>query len=349
MRILIIGSTNMDNGEKVKPEFSQACKELGAALARERFEFVIGSSNVDTADRYVLEGAATAPGTHRVWIYRPDKGDTPELPTCDPAVAKFEVFYKRLRGPWAAGRLPQLQVADVVLLIGGGRGTAQVGYAAMALGKPTVSIGGFKGAAEELWPFLEPFYQRVGRLNDEIGNLREKWKPDYADLVVRVARELVRKGAFRQRNTRVAILALVLNVLLFVSWVWFFVSPPFIWQGAIFALLAISAFLGTSLRVALRDVADPTEQKSIEVVIAELSAGLVLAFALAMLYLAGSFTFTGKFQPFTDQSKIDDYQRVAVGLTLIGVAGGWLLEKVAERLSHALGDPLGETESETGA
>jgi hypothetical protein len=242
-----------------------------------------------------------------------------------------------------------MQFADGALLVGGGRGTAQVGYVAMAMGKPAVAVASFHGAAEELWPLLEPFYQRAAKLRDEVPNLREKWKPEYASLVVRLFRELIRTDAFSQRSLRSPLLVLALNLLLFTVWVWFFVKPPLIWQASMFGLLAVSAFLGTSLRTALRTVVDPSEEKSNEVVIAELSAGLVLAFSLAMLYLAGSFTFTGKFQPFSEKPPIDDYQRVAVGMTLIGIAGGWLLERVAERLTRALGDPLGGSIDKGGA
>jgi hypothetical protein len=339
MKVLIVGSLNYPEGKQLANEFIEACHAIGAQLALAGAEFVVGSSNPGTADRYVLEGAATVPGTHRVWIFRPDDGDTPELPAGD-AKTKFVRYHKRIRGPWAAGRLPQMESADAVVLIGGARGTTQVAYAAIALGKPAVSIGSFHGAAEELWDQLESFYLRAGRIRDEIGNLREKWQPEYAELVVRALTVLVRRGAFRRSDPRAALLILILNVLLFAAWVWLFVNPRFPLQAAIFALLAVAAFLGTSLRVALRAVIDPSEQKTTDVVLAELSAGLVLAFGLAMLYLAGSFTFTGKFQPFSSPSPDDDYRRVAVGMTIIGIAGGWLLERVAERLSRSIGSRL---------
>jgi hypothetical protein len=343
MKVLIVGSLNYPEGEQFETEFIAACRAIGEQLAKAGVEFVIGSGNPYTADRYVLEGAAEVPGTHKIWIFRPDDAGTPDLPWPGPKTT-FVKFFKRLRGPWAAGRFPQMQAADAVFLIGGGRGTLQVGYAAVALGKPAVAVGSCKGAAEVLWEQLEPFYQRAGRLRDEIGNLREQWQPEYAELVVRAITVLARRGAFRRNNPRAALLVLLLNICLFAAWVWLFVDPPLMLRAAIFALLAVAAFLGTSLRVALRAVIDPAEQKTIDVVLAELSAGLVLAFGLAMLYLAGSFTFTGKFQPFsmgsTGNSPDDDYRRVAVGMTVIGIAGGWLLERVAERLTRSIGARL---------
>ena len=65
---------------------------------------------------------------------------------------------------------------------------------------------------------------------------------------------------------------------------------------------------------------------------AEFGAGLILAFSLALLFLAGSFTFTGGFKVISATSTIEDYQRIGVAMGLLGIAGGWMLERVAERL-----------------
>lgn len=348
MRVLIVGSLNHREEDASTTDFADACRAIGAQLATEGIELVVGSSGARTADKYILEGAASVPGTHKVWVYRTEDGETPIMPQTDTNKTTLTCFYKRLRGPWAAGRVPQIQAADAILLIGGARGTAQVGYAAAALGRPALAVGGFGGAAEELWPQLQPFYERAGRIADEIGNLREKWKPEYAELTVRALKILVRRGVFKRSNTQGSALTLILNIFLFTAWVWLFVDPPIQLHASIFALLAVSAFLGTALRVALRGVLDPAEQKTAEVVLAELSAGLVLAFALAMLYLAGSFTFTGKFQPFANVNEVgEDYRRVAVGMTVIGIAGGWLLERVAERLTRSFGQRLAEDDEDT--
>jgi len=51
--------------------------------------------------------------------------------------------------------------------------------------------------------------------------------------------------------------------------------------------------------------------------------------------------FTGKFDPFVgEMSNADDYERVAVGMTLVGLAGGWLLERVTQRLTRSFGQHL---------
>lgn len=342
MRVLIIGSLNYDGAENVREDFISACRQLGAALAREKVEFVIGAgmSHPNTADKYIIEGASDVSGTYKVWIFQPEGGSTPTLPVGDNVRAHFIPYYKRLRGPWVAGRVPQIQAVDVVLMIGGSRGSAQVGYSAVALEKPVLAIGSFGGSASELWPQFEPFYQRLGSLRDQVGNLREAWHPQNAELAVKTLNQLIRRRAFRRNDSGPSLILFGLNVALFALWVWLFVHPPRPWQAAFFALLAVSAFLGTALRSSLHVVLDPTEHKSREAVIAELSAGLVLAFALALLYLAGSFTFTGKFEVITDNSPLDSYQRVAVAMGIIGVVGGWLLERVAASLTRWFGDRM---------
>jgi hypothetical protein len=343
MKVLIAGSMGDNLAPESQAAFMQACRELGVALARTGAEFVIGSSNTSTADRYVMEGAATVEEKHKVWIFRPEKGDNVELPPTDQTKTKLNPYYKRLRGPWAAGRISQVQAADAVVLIGGVRGTAQVGYTAVALNKPTLTIGSFGGAAADLWEFVEPFYARLGSSADDVGALREPWRGvESADLSVRLLREIVQRRVFSRPATIGPLLQLLFNLLLLTLWVWLFCEPPLTWDATMFGLLALSAILGSSLRSALRAVTDPNDTKSREVVVAELSAGLVLSFALAMLYLAGSFTFTGTFQPFKPDSTVDDFRRVAVGMTVIGLTGGWLLERVAERVHSWLGDRLDE-------
>lgn len=336
MKVLIVGSLHHDRAESAKGAFVAACKEMGAALARAGFEFVVGSTSPNTADRWVLEGAASIEGTHRVFVFRPDDGPTPKLPADEAAKGTFIVSYRRLRGPWAGGRVAQIQAADCVLMIGGARGTAQVGYSAMALEKPVLAVACFGGSAADTWTQLEPFYDRLSVTREQVGNLREEWQAGNDEIVVQVLGELLRRKIFTRKRLAADALPLLLNTGLFAIWVWLFVAPPEPLQASFFALLAVSAFLGTALRGSLRSVVDPAEGRSRSGLIAEFSAGLLVAFALALLYLAGSFTFTGGFRVSSPSSTspIDDYQRVAVAMGLFGVAGGWLIERVAQNLTN---------------
>lgn len=340
MKVLVVGSIHHNPAEPIRKEFIAACQEIGAALARAKFEFVVGSVSPNTADRWILEGAASVEGEHKVWIFRPDEGPTPKPPPYETGKGKFRVIYKRLRGPWAGGRVSQILAADCVLIIGGARGSAQVGYSAMALEKPVLTIASFGGSAAETWTLFEPFYERLAATQEHVGSLREEWQIGNGAIAVQVLTELVRRKIFRRTRLGTDILPFLLNLGLFATWVWLFVDPPYPWQASFFGLLALSAFLGTALRGSLRTVVDPSEHRSLNALVAEFSAGLVLAFALALLYLAGSFTFTGGFKVISSTSTIEDYQRVAVALGLVGIAGGWLLERVAENLTGWFGSRL---------
>lgn len=333
MKVLIVGSLHHDPSEPIKDAFRNACKEIGAALARAGFEFIVGSSSLKTADWWVLEGAAGIAGKHKVFVFRPDDGPTPRLPSDETANGKFIVRYRRLRGTWAGSQIYQIQAADCVLMVGGARGTAQAGYSAMALEKPVLAVASFGGSAADFWKQFEPFYERLS-VREQLGNLREDWQPGNGKIVVKVLTELVRRKLFSRTRLAADAVPLLLNMALFAVWVWLFVAPPQPRQASFFVLLAASAFLGTALRASLRTVVDPAEGPSRSGLIAEFSAGLVLAFALALLYLAGSFTFTGGFKIISsNDSNLDDYQRVAVAMGLLGVAGGWLIERVSDKLT----------------
>lgn len=210
----------------------------------------------------------------------------------------------------------------------------------MALEKPVLALASFGGAAAETWMQFEPFYDRLVQTKERTGNLREEWQTGNGELVVQVLSELVRRKVFNRARLSADVVPFLLNVALFAVWVWLFVDPPHPWQASFFGLLAMSAFLGTALRGSLRNVVDPAEHQSRSALIAEFSAGLVLAFALALLYLAGSFTFTGNFKVISADSTLDDYQRVAVSMGILGIAGGWLIERVAEKLAGWFSDQL---------
>ncbi|MEZ5593672.1 MAG: hypothetical protein R3F53_24380 [Gammaproteobacteria bacterium] len=212
----------------------------------------------------------------------------------------------------------------------------------MALEKPVLAVACFGGSAAEAWTQFEPFYERLSTTRERVGSLREKWQPGNDEIVVNVLTELVRRKIFSRTHLATDAVPLLLNMALFAAWVWLFVAPPKPLQASFFALLAVSAFLGTALRGSLRVVVDPTAGPSRSELIAEFSAGLVLAFALALLYLAGSFTFTGDFNAISSNSTTVtvDYQRVAVAMGLLGIAGGWLLERVAENLTGWFGSRL---------
>lgn len=339
MRVLIVGSLT-GVPEARRDDFIHGCHQIGLALARAGAEFVVSTFHSDTADRHVTEGASEARGTHNIWVLHPEDDPTPKPPLSDSHKGRFRIFYRRLRGSWAAGIVSQVQAADCVLVIGGGRGSVNVSYAAIALERPVLAVGSFGGAGAELHKEFVHYYQRLGALSHVVGDLREDWQEHYADFVVRGLLAMIRKRVFR-KDSASALSPLLFTLVLFVSWVWLFVAPPRPWQASFFTILAISAFLGSALRSSMGELVEPfSSPRTWREVAVEMRAGLVLAFAMALLYLAGSFTFTGGFDVVSADSSLDDYQRVAIAMGLVGIAGGWLLERVAKSLTAWFGSRM---------
>jgi len=335
MKVLIVGSTHNLAPDVTREGFIQACRDIGTSLAEAGVEIVIGSDGENTADRYVLEGVAKVAGKHKVWVLRPASEDTPFADR--PAWLNEQIVFKysRLHGPWSAGRVPQILAADSVLLIGGGKGTAGSGYVAPALERPVLAIASFGGGAAELWPYLERYYSQLGELSDQVGALRERWQTKNADLAVRVLKDLVRRQLFR-RSPRLPIgIYLVLLLLCLGGWVALFAFPPpnhTAWP--FFAMLGVAGILGTLLRNNLRLIFDHTAVFSWDELIIEIGAGLILGFALSLLYFVGVVTITGGTDSVLSPSQVKpgDFQRVAIVMTLLGIGGGLMIEQAADRV-----------------
>jgi hypothetical protein len=207
------------------------------------------------------------------------------------------------------------------------------GYVAPALEKPVLAIASFGGPATDLWPELEPYYRRLGKLSESAGNFRERWQPGNADLGVRILQELVRRRVFKVQPRLPLGIYMILLVVCLVSWVALFAHPLSNVTFSFFAMLAVAGFLGTILRNNLRLVLDPTANFSWNELMIELGAGLVLGFALALFYLVGALTVTG--DPATVlMPNPASFQRVAVVMTLLGLWGGLMIEQAADRVRH---------------
>jgi hypothetical protein len=340
MKVLIVGSTHDSVTASLRDEFVVACRELGAALGRAGIDIVIGSDSDNAADRYVLEGLARSEGRHKVWVLRPDHGEAPFADRLGTLSDRIEIFQKRLRGSWSAGRVPQILAADAVLLIGGAGGTLTTGFVAPALEKPVLAIASFGGAAEKLWADLEPYYRKLGDLSHQVGDLREHWKTENAELAVRVLKELIKRRIFRERPRLPLGVYMTVLVTLLVLWVLLFSNPLSCPAYSFFAMLAIAGLLGTILRNNLRMVFDPTALFSWNELIIEIGAGLLLGFALSLFYLVGALTVTGKAGAVLLPEKDEDFQRVAIVMTLLGLGGGLMIEQAAVRVRSWLSEQL---------
>lgn len=108
----------------------------------------------------------------------------------------------------------------------------------------------------------------------------------------------------------------------------------------IFLLLALSAILGTSLRTLLSSLLDDNPPLNWNIIIIEMSAGLILALGLSLIYLVEGFTVTGKFEFVSLMSNRSDFIRISIFMSLLGLAGGFLIEKTSDFLRTRLSQVL---------
>lgn len=341
MKILIVGSSEIDGNETVQTGFDSACRQLGSALARARHTVIVASDQQETADRHVVLGANDVEGRHDVLVMRPTRGDTP-FNNERASLSNIHFTFKRVQASWAVGRIYQIREADAVIMIGGARGTAQVGYTAPALEKPVLAIGSFGGAAKQAWEeYLEADYGRLGFfdarfLKGKLASLEENWEESMAELAVEAVEELIKRNPYRSERKVPQVVLVALQLLFYASWVGLFVSPTHS-TVSFFLLLTVSALLGTGLRTVLRSIRETKYQMTVRRLLNEGLTGLLLAFGLSLFYLAGAITITGD----TNLAKITtdtDFQRIAVSLSILGFAAGFLIERVTERLTQRLED-----------
>jgi hypothetical protein len=239
--------------------------------------------------------------------------------------------------------VPQILAADAVLLIGGAAGTSMSGYVAPVLERPVLAIASFGGAAAKLWRDFETYYKNLGELSGRVGDLHERWKTSNADLAVQVIKELIRRRAFKAKPRLPLGVYMASLTICLMAWVYLFTNPFTKTSYSFFAMLALAGLLGTFLRNNLRMVFDPTASFSWNELLIEAGAGLVLGFFLALLYLVGALTITGK----TDAVLLPDgpgsFQRVAVVMTLLGLGGGLMMEQAAERIRGWFAQKLGSS------
>jgi hypothetical protein len=338
MKVLIVGSTHFADSSGVRPQFEQACRDVGAALAKAGYTIVVGTSDPTTADRFIVEGAATVEGKHLVRVIRPDAGVTPF--SAQPLLHQERIQFRfvRCRGTWTVSRVHQILAADVVILIGGGPGTAQAGYSAPLLGVPVLALPAFGGAAREVWDYLSKDYERVAGVKKRATELRETWRAESAGAVLAAAKALVGAELYAQRRTGQGIAELLLSGVLLGSWVWLFDRATSPGIGSFFVLLLLSALLGTVLRRTLRSLSRSGQTQQGPTFWSDATCGLLVAFGLMLIAFTGDLTLTGKLDLLNPQPS--DFQRVSVVFSVIGFFAGFMMERASRLLAAKLGSAM---------
>ncbi len=339
MKIMVAGSTDFAEGEQVHDEFVSACKDLGASLAKAGHTIVVVSDAENTADRHVVFGANSSGERAKVVIINPERGAAP-FDRDREQLTNLDISYRVSRGPGAVGRIRQILEADGVITIGGGRGTAQLGYTAPALERPVLAIPAFGGASRDLWDeFVDQDLERLNFyrpsfLDGKVPTLSQQWDAPKADLVVEVMEELVKQNPYSKQRIVPQAVIIIFQLLLLTGWIALFVKP-FHFTVSFFLLLGISALLGTGIRTSLSFLTEIRPRIPVRRLAAEGMLGLLLAFALALFYLLGVHTVTGN-PNYVTISKPEDFHRIAVNMSLLGLAAGFLLERATEQVMRRL-------------
>ncbi len=294
---------------------------------------IIGSVEERTVGPHVVEGANTVPGRPIVTIYVTEEDTSVTAFRNRTDLSNIEFQVRREKGSWAVAMLPAIQEADVAIVIGGGSGTVGIAYSTRALKKPVLAIPSFKGAAKEIWDIsLHDYETRYGVTPGEIETLREAWGGAAADVTVRVAEKLVKRNPFRSNVPHVAMLCSVF--VMTGLWVALFLRSFGLSNDlTFFLLLGIAALLGTGLHSSLRLRRGEVAQLTARDLLSGATIGILLAFGLALLYLAGGIVLTGKY---VTLGSPEDFTRIAVSMSVLGLAAGFLLDSTAENLRRRL-------------
>lgn len=166
--------------------FKQACREIGAAIARTGSAITVGSDSDFTADAHAVDAYLSnyVPGLS-VRVVRPKKGPKPfpEL------YARYPGAFTYVEGPsdsWRHTRHLFVSNSDAVVTVGGGGGTYQ---AALELGltrKRLVPVGSFGGASSRLLSELLTELRSQDREVGDYEKLANPWVTEMATQIVDV-------------------------------------------------------------------------------------------------------------------------------------------------------------------
>jgi hypothetical protein len=364
MKIQIVGSIDQDLPNERQAEIMAACRAIGEELARQKHEIIVGSDHPVTADLYIVEGAnrLKPKRTTKVSVVSPEGGERrhsdqrPQHPYKDQEarLPNIKFLHVSTSGTWQACHLQATQRADAVLAIGGKEATEITGNYAFLLEKPLLPVAALGGSAEGLWHKYKQLYSTVGFTDDESTCLFKSWRKDSSPSYLTSALKKVTatnpfsNGSHETLQTlRGPLVWFGIGVALLVSWqlIYHFGENDVLPQEiAIVPLVLISALLGSIFRQLQRMKETELSKINIRVLIAEMLGGLILSFALVLVFYFSVITITGapiSFSKSTDtHAAVDTFRRLSITLGLLSFGAAFLPEDATkilmERLKRAL-------------
>jgi predicted nucleotide-binding protein len=191
MKIAVFGSWNQSNEEwhfrNNEELFRKACVSLGRKIAKHGHHLIVSGDHITTADRWMVEGIIEASKEKMTT-------NIPQVEVVERAGKRFfrgnftknypKLFtYHRKRNSWWEGiYLSSIREANVILTIGGRKGTYLAGIVSIIANKKLVPIGSFGGASEKLLDILEE-----KEINNEVKNEIRTLRGDWTDFVLETA------------------------------------------------------------------------------------------------------------------------------------------------------------------
>lgn len=199
MKIAIVGSCKSEYAEEWKlrdeARFAEACQWIGEDIVRNGHQMIVASDRPRTADCQATEGAIRALGNSEpaeppIIVVQPD--DVPP-PFPSQSAAHPELFTTRNSpgNTFAVTHLFEVYLADVVIVVGGGKSSYQAGVSAAVAGRLIVPVGSFGGAGNRLINlFQRSRHQWASNLLDDsaLGMLRHSWSDALGEHVSKFAR-----------------------------------------------------------------------------------------------------------------------------------------------------------------
>lgn len=154
MRIGITGSWRQKDRENWGlgsdlTSFADACRQLGAAIAKTGASITLGSDSDSTADKYAVEGyLSECRADQGIRVVRPEMGPAP-FPVLYAKFPDAFVYLTSASTNWRHTRQMFVHDLDALVTVAGSSGTYQAGLELQLTNKKLVPVGSFGGRSAE--------------------------------------------------------------------------------------------------------------------------------------------------------------------------------------------------------
>ena len=330
----------------------------------------------NTVATFILEGINNVPAKdserHPVFFYGPEeRAPADQTPTGTPdSLQELKKLPNILikdtfvgSGTSKARVIPNVAEVDAVMIISGREGTENIGYAAYSMKKPVIAITSFGGAAENMAnDTLLEVYNRLSQQGDATpSDVRALLDVDWGDdpqknldnaaAIVEIIEKLVKAFDLSDKRTLRVLKATIAGlVILLMGWAACYLSANQCTAGSqscstyvgvsFFLLLYISALLGSGLRTLVMYQQNKVTRLTFLGLGIDLVISMLVAFGLALIYLIGGISFTGKVVVLDIKNADQNlaFTTVAISMSLLGLAAGYLLplKELTKRLENII-------------